>query len=471
MSSHDAEPPAAPEVHAAIERYGRQHQVQLDELCALVRTPSISFEGFDARHVADSAQQVAALLLRQGFDDASVLTVPGAHPYVVGRHHVGADRPTVLLYAHHDVQPVGDLAKWATPPFTPTERDGRLYGRGTADDKAGIVVHAAALGAYLASGTPPPVNLQVIIEGEEETGSAHLGAFIKTHRRLFDAQAMVLTDTANVDTGVPSITVSLRGLVVVDVEVRTLAQDLHSGMWGGPLPDAAMALSKMLSSLVDDRGRVRLAGIAAAYRAPTAQEAAQDRALPVTEAAFAAQAGLLAGVQLLEGEGIWPSLWRQPSLSINALCASTEADARNVLVHRAWARLGLRLAPGMDAPKAAQELELALQEAAPWGVQVRLKRDTANAGWATPTDHPAFGACARALTLGYGRPPVLVGCGGSIPFVQPMAEALGDIPALLLGVEDPYTLAHAENESLHLGDLRAATRSAIYLYQELAQVL
>jgi acetylornithine deacetylase/succinyl-diaminopimelate desuccinylase-like protein len=125
----------------------------------------------------------------------------------------------------------------------------------------------------------------------------------------------------------------------------------------------------------------------------------------------------------------------------------------------------------MDAPKAAQELELALQEAAPWGVQVRLKRDTANAGWATPTDHPAFGACARALTLGYGRPPVLVGCGGSIPFVQPMAEALGDIPALLLGVEDPYTLAHAENESLHLGDLRAATRSAIYLYQELAQVL
>lgn len=455
----------------AIEQYSQAHARQLDALCELVRTPSVSFSGFDPAHVVCSAQQVAKQLRNCGLQHAEVVTLNGAHPYVIGRHHVSDALPTVLLYAHHDVQPAGDLGKWISPPFEPTQRDGRLYGRGTADDKAGIMVHAAALQAYLDAGRMPPVNLQVVIEGEEETGSAHLEQFVSSHKGVLGAQAMVLTDTANIDTGVPAITVSLRGLVVVDVEVRTMAQDLHSGMWGGPLPDAPMALARMLTSLVDDRGRVVLPGLEAAYGVPTSAERAQDEALGVTRAQFAAQAGLLAGVDLLGEDGLWASLWRQPSLSINALCASTQADARNVLVHRAWARVGLRLGPHTEPVAIAQALEQALRQAAPWGAQVRLHRDTANGGWATSTTHPAFAACARALTLGYGQPPVLTGCGGSIPFVQPMCRALGDIPALLLGVEDPYTQAHAENESLHIGDLQAATRSAIYLYDELAQVL
>jgi acetylornithine deacetylase/succinyl-diaminopimelate desuccinylase-like protein len=459
-------------VESALAHYEKNSAIYLDELKRLVRIPSVSFAGFPAVEVSRSAEAVAELLRRRGFSNVEVLRVDGAHPYVFGERIEDPSLPTLLLYAHHDVQPAGEAEMWRSPPFDPIERDGRLFGRGTADDKAGILVHAAAVDSWVRGAHATPLNLRIVVEGEEEIGSEHLSDFIGRYRSRLDADAMVLTDTGNVDVGVPCVTVALRGLVTVDVEVRALDQSVHSGMWGGPIPDPAIGLAKMLATLVDGEGRIAVPGILDQVRPLTDAQKRNIAALPVSADDFRRQVRLRPGVPLL-GNGRHPleMNWWEPSLAVNAIQASTRRDARNIINDAAWARVGVRLVPDMDPGTVRERLVAALRAAVPWGLEVSFKVETAGPAWTTDVSHPAFAAAFRALERGFGRPALAVGCGGSIGFVGPFARALGGVPALLIGVEDPLSNPHSENESLGLADFQRAIRATIHMYAELAAAL
>ncbi len=467
--------PAAGGAAAALAWLERNLEGRIDELVGLARIPSVSASGFPADEVQRSAEAVARLLSASGFERVELLRLEDAHPYVLGEWlGAGPEAPTLLLYAHHDVQPPGRDSHWRSPAFEPTRvagegEAGRLYGRGVVDDKAGIVVFAGALRAWLESGGRPPVNLKLIVEGEEEIGSTHLERFLRSHRERLSADVIVLSDTANLATGLPSITTSLRGILNVDVHVRALDHPVHSGMWGGPVPDATSALARILARLWDARGQVAIPDFAAGCAPLTPAQRARLEALPIDEAGFRADVGMVPSAAFIGGGGseIYDRLWNRPALALIGLEGVPLARAANQLIAEAAARVSVRIAPGQD-PEAMRERVVAFLAAdPPWGVEVRVEAREAVGGWRVEPAGPAFEAARRALRAGYGREPVYVGCGGSIPFVAPFAEVLGGVPALLLGLEDPICNAHGENESLDLADFGRAMRSAVLLFAEL----
>lgn len=416
----------------------------------LVRIESVWADPGRRDEVHRSAQAVADLLSQAGFGDIQIVSEGGA-PAVIARHPAPPGAPTVLLYAHHDVQPEGDRSQWVSPPFEPTERDGRLYGRGSADDKAGIATHLAAFRAH---GGRPPVGVTVFVEGEEESGSPSLGRLLAAHRDALAADVIVIADSDNWSTEIPALTVTLRGLVDCVVEVATLDHGLHSGIWGGVVPDALSVLVRLLASLHDDDGNVAIAGLHESTAAAVDYPPERVRA----------DSGLLDGVSEI-GSGSAPQrLWAKPAITVIGIDTTPIEKASNTLIPRARAKISMRVAPGGDAAAHLDALTAHLQQHAPWGAQVSVTRGDIGEPYAIDASGSVYDVARAAFRQAWGVDAIDMGMGGSIPFIAEFAEAFPEAKILVTGVEDPATQAHSVNESLHLGVLeRAAISEALLL--------
>jgi cysteinylglycine-S-conjugate dipeptidase len=430
-----------PDVREALER--------------LIRIPSVSFEGFEGAQVRRSTEATAEILAGAGLQGVHLLEVDGAHPAVLGEAQGPDGGPAILLYAHHDVQPPGEEADWDSPPFEPTERDGRLFGRGSCDDKAGIALHQAAL---LAHGGRPPVAVKIFVEGEEEQGSPNLEAFLKRYGEELRADAIVLADATNWRAGVPGLTTRLRGLVDCVVEVRTLDHAVHSGMYGGPFPDALSSLSRILATLHDEEGNVAIEGLRSSPTDP----------LDLTEAEIREQVGAVEGLRTIGQGTLTERLWTRPAVSVLGIDAPRVREAANILVPVARAKVSLRLPPGQEPEPAMDALVRHLESNAPWGVKVTVDRGASAWPFEVGADGPVFDAARSAFREAWGTEPVDIGAGGTIPFVKSFADAFPDAAILLTGVEDPDGRAHGANESLLLDDFRKTCLAEALLLRNLA---
>jgi acetylornithine deacetylase/succinyl-diaminopimelate desuccinylase-like protein len=444
----------------------------VEELVALSRIPSVSAAGHDRAAVRRSAERTARLLEDAGLEGVELLEVGDAHPYVTGHWlHAGPDAPTVLLYAHHDVQPVGTPDRWSSEPFEPTERAGRLYGRGTADDKAGVLAHVAAIRAWLQTRGRLPVNVKVVVEGEEEIGSPHLQRFLDRYAGQLDADVIVLADCMNWKVGWPGLTWSLRGLMDGTVTVKVMQQPVHSGMWGGVVPDALTAMSRLLASLHDEAGRIAVKGFADDVRPLSDDERDRLARLDVDVEELRRDARTVPGLELTgdPDRSVLERMWLLPTITPTGMDVPDVVHASNTLLSEVRTKLSCRLAPGQDPQRAAEALQAHLQAHAPFGCQVTWELGETAPAWVTDPSGPAWDAGAAAFGAGYGHEVAAMGTGGSIPFVGPFAEAMGGAACLLIGVEDPATNAHGEDESLHLEDFHKACLSEAFLFHELAE--
>ncbi|WP_101397149.1 dipeptidase [Phycicoccus duodecadis] len=411
-------------------------QVRAD-LEALTRIPSVSLDAFDQAHVEASAEATAALLRAEGCEVEIVRE--GGRPAVIGHKPGPPGSRTVTLYAHHDVQPPGDDALWDSPPFEPTERGGRLYGRGAADDKAGVMAHVAALRAH---GDDLPVGVTIFVEGEEEIGSDSLPTILEKHGEKLRADAIVLADSTNWAIGEPALTTTLRGMIRVVVTVTTLDHGVHSGMFGGAVPDALTTLVRVLASLHDDEGNVAVPGVLEG-------EAAD---LEFSEERLREESGLLDGVSTIGSGSLLSRIWTKPSATTIGIDAPSVATSSNTLVPSASAKVSIRLAPAEDDMHAFELVKAHLLEHAPWGAKVEVHLDDRGLGFAADAQGPVYDQARAAFADAWGVEPVDIGVGGSIPFVAAFAEQFPEAAILVTGVEDPDARAHGANESLHLGE-------------------
>jgi acetylornithine deacetylase/succinyl-diaminopimelate desuccinylase-like protein len=421
-----------------------------------VRIQSVSADPERLSEVERSAERTAELFAAEGVDVEIVRAYDGAPPAVIGEKKGPEGAPTVLLYAHHDVQPENDHADWDSPPWEPTERDGRLYGRGAADDKAGILAHVAALRVY---GDDLPVTVRLFIEGEEEVGSDTLVELLGQYQERLKADVIVIADSGNWDIGVPALTTSLRGLVRVDIEIRTLTHAVHSGMWGGLVPDALMTLSRVIATLHDDAGDVAIDGL---HSGPAAE-------VDYPEERLRAESGGAPGIEWIGTGSTVERLWTKPALSITGLDAPKVAGASNTLVPAAKARISLRVAPGDTTQNALACLVRHLEANVPWGAT--LSHTVVDTGEATQIDAtgPAYDAARAAFAEAWdGTAPVDMGVGGSIPFIAEFLDAFPEASVLVTGVEDPDTRAHGANEGLHLAEFERVVLAEALLLRNLA---
>lgn len=450
-------------VERAAERAEALIPEALRRLADYVAIPALSRDPERGPDVRRMAQVAADDLRAAGLEDVAVLELNNALPCVKGSwlHRPGA--PTVLIYGHFDQQPA-DPAEWASPPHALTPRGDRLYGRGAADDLGGWLSQLVAFRAWMAVGGPP-VNVRFLLEGEEEIGSPNLGAFMKAYPEAFQADVMVLTDCENPATDTPGLTVSLRGLLDVDLTLRALRGKVHSGLWGGALPDPAIGLCKVLAGLVDDQGRVVGLDVP---QDPAWRESVAG--LSPTDEDLRRNAGLLPGVPGLP-PGDRPRvewMWRQPHLTVVGTSLPSLADVANVIQPFARAHLSVRLAPGQDPAQVFAHLEARIMELVPFGLEAEVELLRGSAGWSYEAKGPAFDAAERAYRKAFGRDLVRIGVGGSIPFITLFAENFPTTPLILNGVMDPQTSAHGPDESLHVPLFRKVVLANVHLLGELA---
>jgi cysteinylglycine-S-conjugate dipeptidase len=427
------------------------------DLERLVAIPSIAFDGFDHAPVHASAAAVAELLRGAGLPDVKVVQA-GGQPAVIGRRPAPPGAPTVLLYAHHDVQPVGDASQWETEPFVATERDGRLYGRGAADDKAGVMAHVAALRAL---GDDLPVGVVVFVEGEEEFGSDSLETLLQEHRDEIASDVIVIADSGNWDVGVPALTTSLRGIVNFFVDVRTLEHAVHSGMFGGAVPDALTTLVRLLATLHDEDGDVAVAGLVRAEASP----------LDYPEDRFREEASILGDVELIGTGRLVDRMWSKPSVSILGIDAPPTNAAPNALVPTARAKISVRIAPGDTATHAYEAIRAHIEAHRPWGASVELTLEADGDPCVIDATGPMYEAARKAFHDAWdGSDPVDIGVGGSIPFIATFQTMFPKAAILVTGVEDPDARAHGPNESLHLGEFAKVCLAEALLLRNVAAV-
>ncbi|MEQ4565634.1 dipeptidase [Paenarthrobacter sp. CAP02] len=424
----------------------------LASLKDLVAIPGIAWSSFDPSELDKSAEAVSALVKATGMEDVRILRcdksdgTPGG-PAVVARRPAAEGKPTILLYAHHDVQPPGDRGLWESEPFVAEERDGRLYGRGAADDKAGIMAHLAAYSAATkVLGEDFGLGVTFFFEGEEEAGSPTFRTFLEEHRELLRSDVIVVADSSNWKVGVPALTTSLRGLVDGTFEVRVLDHAVHSGMFGGPVLDAPTLLSRLIATLHDDEGNVAVAGLVGR----------DEVAVDLAEADYRADASVLDGVRLAGSGTIASRLWTKPALSIIGMDVPAVDVASNTLIPAARAKFSMRLAPGQDPEAAMDALRRHVESHAPFGAKVTFTPGERGDAFSTDTSSAAARVALWALGESWGVKPVEMGIGGSIPFIADLLEMYPEAQILVTGVEDPDSRAHSANESLHIGDFSHA---------------
>ncbi|WP_298227380.1 dipeptidase [Gryllotalpicola sp.] len=431
------------------------------DLSALVRIPSVSWPAFDAAQVRASADAVADLLRSTGVFETvevrqskKVAADELGHPAVLATRPARNGRPTVLLYAHHDVQPPGKDNDWDTPPYQPTVKGDRLYARGAADDKAGVMTHVAAVRALAEVAGDFDLGLVVFVEGEEEFGSASFVNFLDDNRAALEADAIVVADSDNWNVETPSLTVALRGMVGINLKISTLAHASHSGMWGGAAPDAMLAAIRLLDTLWDEDGSVAVPGLVR-----------RDSPTPgFTEDELARDAAFLPGVAAIGTGPVLGRLWFQPAITITGVDAPSLANASNTLVPSVTVRISMRVAPGQSAADAKQALLDHLQANAPFGAVLEVLYSEEGDPFLVDTSGWAATAVKQAMADAWGTAPVEAGIGGSIPFIADLVRVFPAAQILVTGVEDPDSRAHSPNESLHLGVFqRAILTEALFL--------
>jgi acetylornithine deacetylase/succinyl-diaminopimelate desuccinylase-like protein len=454
---------------AVISFIDENRQRFVDDLSSWVKIPSISSDSQHAGDVAASAEHLAEALRGLGPSRVEIWPTAG-HPAVFAEWLQAPEgAPTLLVYGHHDVQPIDPLGAWISPPFEPAVREGRIWGRGVVDDKGQVYIHAKAIESFHRTGTPLPVRLKLIVEGEEEVGSPNLGALMRDHADALSTDFVCVSDTAMFGRGLPSLCVGLRGLAYLEVFVDGPAFDLHSGSFGGGVMNPVLALARMLGALHDAQGRVTVPGFYDDVVALTAGERMAISELPFDEPEWLKSTGSPrtwgeAGYSTLE------RIWARPTLDCCGISGGFQGEgAKTIIPARASAKLACRLVPHQEPDDIVQKVTAHLMSLAPEGVRVRVQAHSGGRPYLSPTDHPIYEVAKRAFSRAFGKPTIFIREGGSIPFVRTIADATGR-PCLLMGFGQPDENSHAPNEWLDLENYHLGIKSAAYLYEEIGRM-